>query len=251
MTNKVQLLISDENRLFREGLTRILTSRKMDVVGEVRTLAEAVDGIRAGNFAPNLLLCDPSVENTNDLTAIKAIKQEFPTLKIVLLTDRITPVWLSLALEAGTDGLLPKDISADALQFSIELALLGEMIFPTHHVLLDARHYPMPTPAASQDMGTLNHAPLSPRERQILQCLVSGQPNKTIARNLDLAEATVKVHLKALLRKINVRNRTQAAIWGMNHVVQEPASRTQMEIGIANIPTPSRSGDNLGSAHPT
>ena len=246
MTNKVQLLISDENRLFREGLTRILTSRKMDVVGEVRTLAEAVDGMRAGDFAPNLLLCDPSIDNNHDLTAIKAIKQEFPDLKIVLLTNRITSAWLFTALEAGTDGLLPKDISADALQFSIELALLGEMIFPTHHVMLDARHYMMQSAIAAQEAGSSDHAPLSPRERQILTCLVSGQPNKTIARNLDMAEATVKVHLKALLRKINVRNRTQAAIWGMNHVPQEPSARPQMDLTVGNGPTPIRGSDALG-----
>jgi len=62
--------------------------------------------------------------------------------------------------------------------------------------------------------------PLSRRESQILQCLVDGLPNKTIARNLDMAEATVKVHLKSILRKLNVQNRTQAAIWGMNNPSQ-------------------------------
>lgn len=248
MTSKAQLLISDENRLFREGLTRILTNRKMEVVGEVSTLSEAVAGIRAGDFEPNLLLCDPSVDNTHDFAVIKEITRDFPELKVVVLTNRVTSSWLFMALEAGAHGLLPKDISADALQFSIELALLGEMIFPTQHALLEAKHYTMVTPPPSQEPSALDHAPLSPRERQILHCLVSGQPNKTIARNLDMAEATVKVHLKALLRKINVRNRTQAAIWGMNHVGQKAVPKSLTEVPDTNDMTGIRGNDRFDSA---
>jgi two-component system nitrate/nitrite response regulator NarL len=209
---KVNLLISDNNRLFREGLSRILASRRMVIAGEARSLTEILEMMRSGKYDCELLLCDPS-DMEQEFEALREIKQEFPIVKVVLLTHRITSSWLETAIENGANAFLPKDISADALRYSLELVLLGEEIFPTVQSLLEPRH----APATELPMMTSRQVPLSTRERQILACLVNGQPNKTIARNLNMAEATVKVHLKALLRKINAQNRTQAAIWGMNN----------------------------------
>jgi len=220
MTGKVSLLISDENRLFREGIRRILASRKMEVIGEVRSLVEAADMLRATQTSVNLLLCDPSTDLQEEFAAMKDIAQEFPHVRIVLLTNHITLGWLEMAVDAGASGFLPKDISADALRYSLELVLLGEQIFPTVQSLLETRPQ-APTVSPDVAIELPRHIPLSAREGQILSCLVNGLPNKTIARNLNMAEATVKVHLKALLRKINARNRTQAAIWGMNHVPRD------------------------------
>jgi len=219
--SKIRLLISDENRLFREGITRILTNRKMEVVAEVRSLVEAIEVLRTEGHEANLVLCDPSTDTEREFDAIRNIREEFSGLKIVLLTDRINASWLDRAVEAGASGFLPKDISADALRYSLELVLLGEQIFPTVQSLLDFKQH-VATPAAAE-ISSSREVPLSTRESQILACLVSGQPNKTIARNLNMAEATVKVHLKALLRKINVQNRTQAAIWGMSHTSSKPS----------------------------
>jgi two-component system nitrate/nitrite response regulator NarL len=220
MTDKINLLISDENRLFREGIRRILGSRKMEVVGEVRSLVEAADALRITHPSVDLLLCDPSTDIQEEFAAMKDIAQELPQIKIVLLTNRIALEWLDLAIEAGASGFLPKDISADALRYSLELVLLGEQIFPTVQSLLENKAH-QPAIPCEVAIELPRNIPLSARESQILSCLVNGLPNKTIARNLNMAEATVKVHLKALLRKINARNRTQAAIWGMNHGARE------------------------------
>jgi two-component system nitrate/nitrite response regulator NarL len=184
----------------------------MVVAGEARSLVEVLDMLRSGDYACDLLLCDPS-DSEQEFEALHEIKRKFPDVKAVLLTHRITPSWLEIAIEGGANAFLPKDISGDALRYSLELVLLGEHIFPTVQSLLE----PRPAPANEPPMMTSPQVPLSTRERQILACLVNGQPNKTIARNLNMAEATVKVHLKALLRKINAQNRTQAAIWGMNN----------------------------------
>jgi two-component system nitrate/nitrite response regulator NarL len=224
MIGKISLLISDDNRLFREGIRRILNSRRMEVVGEVKSLAEAAEELHSADTPVDLLLCDPSVDLQEEFSVMKEITQDFPNLKIVLLTNGITQARLDIAVEAGASGFLPKDISADALRYSLELVVLGEQIFPTVQSLLEAKP-PAPVAAREVTLDLPRHIPLSARESQILNCLVNGLPNKTIARNLNMAEATVKVHLKALLRKINARNRTQAAIWGMNHAyrdVQEP-----------------------------
>lgn len=218
--SKVKLLISDQNQLVREGIARILTSSKMEIVGEMRSLVEVLEALRAGSVDANLMLADPSTDSDRQFEAMTQIRQEFPGLRIVILTSQFAASWLDRALGAGASGFLPKDMSGDALRFSLELVLLGEQIFPTIRSVLEAdstRGAPIPTGPPARAPESI---PLSRRESQILQCLVDGLPNKTIARNLDMAEATVKVHLKSILRKLNVQNRTQAAIWGMNHPLQ-------------------------------
>ncbi|MDB5395609.1 MAG: two-component response regulator [Rhodospirillales bacterium] len=216
MTDKINLLISDENRLFREGLKLILSSRKIEIVGEVRSLAEAIELLRSQDEKPTILLCDPSADTEAEFITMREITHEFRDLKVVVMSERIAAPWLETAVSAGASGFLPKDISADALRFSLELVQLGEQIFPMFHSLLDPRQYAPAVPAMISAMAKSRAVSLSERESQILGCLISGLPNKTIARNLNMAEATVKVHLKTLLRKINVQNRTQAAIWGIN-----------------------------------
>jgi two-component system, NarL family, nitrate/nitrite response regulator NarL len=216
MSSKIDLLISDENRLFREGLNLILSSHDIAVVGEARSLVEAMTLLRALDSKPTILLCDPSANIEAEFVTMKEITQEFPDLKIVVISERIAAPWLETAVGAGASGFLPKDISTDALRFSLELVQLGEHIFPMLQSLLDPRRHASASPVTISAMAKARAVSLSERECQILGCLVSGLPNKTIARNLNMAEATVKVHLKTLLRKINVQNRTQAAIWGLN-----------------------------------
>jgi two-component system nitrate/nitrite response regulator NarL len=218
--SKVRLLISDQNQLVREGIARILNSSKMEVVGEMRSLMEVLEALRGNQIDANLMLADPSSDSELQFEAMTHIRQEFPGLRIVILTNQLATSWLDRAIGAGAAGFLPKDMSGDALRFSLELVLLGERIFPTIRSVLEAdtaRAQPATNHAPARAAESI---PLSRRESQILQCLVDGLPNKTIARNLDMAEATVKVHLKSILRKLNVQNRTQAAIWGMNHPAQ-------------------------------
>ena len=218
---KVKVLISDQNQLVREGIARILAGDKIEVAGELRSMMEVLEALREGRVAAELLLADPTLDSEQQFEAMAQIRQEFPALYIVILTSRASSLWLERAIRAGAGGFLPKDMSGEALRFSLELILLGEKIFPTMRSMLETtpavappEEPPKPSPSA------LDPIPLSKRESQILQCLVDGLPNKTIARNLDMAEATVKVHLKSILRKLNVQNRTQAAIWGMNHPQQ-------------------------------
>jgi len=131
---------------------------------------------------------------------------------------------------------LTKDTTSDAFLKTIELVMLGDTVVP--HALLahllkqeegwaigmaPDNSYPMP----GLDVASSRHSPvdakprdairqLSAQERRILSCLIIGDPNKTIARKADITEATVKVHVKAILRKLRLKNRTQAAVWGLN-----------------------------------
>lgn len=207
-----RLVISCERRLFREGLKQLLQECGMTIIGEAGSLVETRELLPTLHAKPNLVLCAPSTDLRAEYEALKQILSETGDLGIIVLSQHISREWLDLARAAGAQGFLPTDISPAALQMLLQLALLKENIF------LGPSRMKEENPAdaaAGRPIGQDLKAPLSAKEVEILQCLKEGMPNKTIARNLDIAEATVKVHLKSLLRKINVDNRTQAAIWAL------------------------------------
>jgi two-component system nitrate/nitrite response regulator NarL len=141
---------------------------------------------------------------------LNLLRDAYPGARIVVLADDLTVDALREAMNGGADGFLMKDVSPEALVQSLELIMLGEKVFPTNlaSMLLDLSNAPSPLNSVRG---------LSPREQEILQALVTGASNKMIAIKLGITEATVKVHLKTLLRKIDVHNRTQAAIWAVNN----------------------------------
>jgi two-component system nitrate/nitrite response regulator NarL len=209
------VLISDESSLFCKGLEAILSARNATIVGDVRFLTDALGILRAADSDVDLLLCDPASTARTEFDMLADIKREFPQLNIIVLTSRGDPALLANAIAAGANGMLAKDISAECLCLSIELVMFGEKIFPLDRSLLEPQS-DQKDPASLVSDRSLWES-LSPREKQILGYLVSGSPNKKIAVDLNIAEATVKVHLKALLRKLAVENRTQAALWGQSN----------------------------------
>ena len=150
-----------------------------------------------------------SGQPVKDEADLRALREAFPTARIVVLADDLSVDVLRAAMGGGADGFLIKNVSPEALIQSLQLVMLGEKVFPTNlaAMLLDMT-------AVSPQHSIRG---LSPREQEILQALVTGASNKMIAIKLGITEATVKVHLKTLLRKIDVNNRTQAAIWAMNN----------------------------------
>jgi two-component system nitrate/nitrite response regulator NarL len=158
---------------------------------------------------------------------IELFKEQHPEGRIAVVTDRYRRDQLVLAFRAGASGYLVDIMTCDVFVRSIELIMMGQTVFPPAFA-----PFALSSPrdriedAAPRDEGEeVTLVPpeetttprLSPRERSILHCLVEGDSNKCIARKFDIAETTVKVHVKAILRKIRVQNRTQAAIWGMNN----------------------------------
>jgi two-component system nitrate/nitrite response regulator NarL len=141
------------------------------------------------------------------------------------LSDRCNPEEALALLRAGSDAYLVKTISCDALIQALDLVMLGVTIMPSRvgRILCEARD----TDTAAARSIPVDHVPqgLTDREAAILQCLPRGESNKVIARRYDITEATVKVHIKAILRKICVRNRTQAAIWAHYHLSDPPPSQ--------------------------
>jgi two-component system nitrate/nitrite response regulator NarL len=211
MTSESVFLI-DASRLFREGLRRIFADSTFVVAHESVSVEDALPLI--GSLQPSLVLVD--IPDSGDALSerIGQIRAAAPRARIVVLTDIVRANRLTEALSAGVDGYLAKNLSAEALHQSLRLVLLGEKVLPTDLARLLAGR--MMTPR-SGGAARPHLSGLSDREMQILGCLVSGDQNKQIAYELKISDGTVKVHLKAILKKIQVQNRTQAAIWAMNH----------------------------------
>ncbi len=145
----------------------------------------------------------------NDHRQVKEIKDRHPSNKVVMLVDKYDLQEVLGAYRSGVDAYLIKSISFEVLLKTLDLVILGESVFPAA-VLCSQSGKGTPADLRPSEI-------LSNRELAILRCLMDGSPNKVIARQLDIVEATVKVHIKAILRKIRVKNRTQAAVWGMSH----------------------------------
>jgi two-component system nitrate/nitrite response regulator NarL len=204
------------NRLFREGMNLLLGER-FDI-NHVESFKDALKAIQTGNLAIDLLIGDPGNNVSAELNAISEISQQFPEVRIIALAPEVSQAMLDALINNGVGGVLSSDISVAALRYSIEIVMLGERIVPT--VLSSSAGVSARTPSTGSDTSQLGDH-LSGRERQILHYLMDGLPNKLIARHLDISEATIKVHLKMLLRKLRIHNRTQAAVWALNHGFQK------------------------------
>jgi two-component system nitrate/nitrite response regulator NarL len=216
-----KILLVDPNQLFREGIKRLLDTEAYEIVGETKTLDEACALTRDG-LRPDLFVVDIGegfgADTANPLLSVREVASP---AKLVILTDTVSRSALAKALNSGIDAYLLKDMSAEALTRSLQLVMLGQQVFPTHlaMMLLGApREETVQAEKASQFRG------LSGREVQILRLLLNGASNKAIARELKISEATVKVHLKAVLRKVRASNRTQAAVWALNHGLSDEAN---------------------------
>lgn len=204
----VTVMLVDSSTLFRQGLKHLLPSDDFKVVAEASEWEEAVGKIEPG--AVQLILLD--APDTASLRAgIQALREATPGTRVVHLANVTDAGRVLAALEAGADGCLSKDRSPEALVQSLRLVMLGEKVMPPDVASLVLRRPEAPPATGRAPRG------LSAREMQILQGLLRGHSNKMIAIELDITEATVKVHLKSLLRKVGCSNRTQAAIWALNN----------------------------------
>jgi len=212
--------------LLREGLARILRSENFHILASV-SCADDLPPSTPRQPPPLFLIVhtgddfDPTVEQ------IELLRDRHSGARIAVVADDYLRTELVSAFRAGANGFFVDVTTCDVFIKSVELMMMGETIFPPAFLSFildsDGNHLLEATPSDEDGEAILvttedTIAPqLSPREKSILRCLIEGDSNKCIARKIGIAEATVKVHVKAILRKIRVHNRTQAAIWGMNN----------------------------------
>jgi two-component system nitrate/nitrite response regulator NarL len=202
-----RVLLVDCNRLFRDVLKLMLEEHGCTVVGQAASLQIALNMLLEGQAADLIVFDFESDKDHRDV--IERIRHVSPNAKLVVLTDEPSRAAVVKAMGWSVHSFLTKDMSAEALARSFELVMLDQQIFPTKFIVAAEETAATAAPLLAQ-------SGLSARELEILRALVQGKSNKTIARDLSITEATVKAHVKALLRKVRASNRTQAAMWAMS-----------------------------------
>jgi DNA-binding NarL/FixJ family response regulator len=214
-----ETVIVERNTLVREGLARLLDGSQFRTVALFPHLDDVVLSALI-HREPSLILVGVGEDLKTGIRTIECGKELQPTARIVVLAERPDASQALCAFRAGANAYLAEVNSCDALIKSLELVMLGETIFPfpiLSRILDESRSVREPVAGRRTEFTYDDNPTLSAKESRILSCLADGSPNKVIARRVDIAESTVKVHVKAILRKIRVQNRTQAAIWAMNH----------------------------------
>jgi len=201
MSELIRILIADDHFVVRQGLVALLTPRDgMEVVGEAATGREAVE--LASQLQPDVILMDMIMPELDGPAAITLIKQENPKARILVLTSFGESKQISAAIQAGALGYLLKDSSPDDLLHAIRSVYRGNLVLPQDLAL----KLMQPQPAAT-DLDQLTE-----RETDVLRLLAQGQSNQEIAVNLSISTTTVRSHVSNILMKLNVANRTQAAL---------------------------------------
>jgi two-component system, NarL family, nitrate/nitrite response regulator NarL len=182
----------------------------------------------SSEYKPHLIIVD-GASNAEGIDTCRALHDRYPTARLVLMGENHGIDYIATAFAVGVAGYLIKAIPCEPLVGAIKLILMGEKIVPSQTV--DALVDPRSRFTCGNREAMSAGANLSDREVEILECLILGEANKLISRRFTITEATVKVHVKAILRKLRVQNRTQAAIWAVNrglvHADQAALQRTE------------------------
>lgn len=215
MDRPIRVLLVDDHTLFRSGIKALLQRQPgFDVVGEA---GDGLEGVkRAKSLAPDVVLLDLHMPGIPGREAVQLIAEEAPGVRVVMLTVSEDADDLVETLQAGAQGYLLKNIDADYLTDSLRRVVAGEAVMsPRMTTMLMQNLRTAGRPAAAPVPE--DHDRLSGREREILGRLATGASNKEIARTLDLAESTVKIHIQNILRKLGMTSRVQAAVYAVAH----------------------------------
>jgi two-component system nitrate/nitrite response regulator NarL len=213
------------NTLLRTGISHILSGTRFvlseEAYDDLSSLAAFTDKV------PVLFLICENSSPEEYIATVEKLKAQCPSARAVVLADQVEPRAAVQACQSGLDGICPTTMERHALIKALELVMLGEIFIPAAIGLSlmeqatsssnVARIQSSVAPMPANDPSMMPNK-LSDREAQILRCLTQGASNKLIARELGVAEATVKVHIKAILRKVKAVNRTQAAMWAAGYL---------------------------------
>ncbi len=211
----LKVLIIDDHRLFREGLQSLLQRRNLEVVAAV---GDGYEGIRlAKELSPDIILLDMRMPIIDGISVLIQLNKLELNLPIVMLTTSSNEQDLLEALKNGASGYLLKDMEPDALVTALRDIYAGKTVVAPHLTSVLVRLIQGDT-TTTEIQGPFSD--LTPRESEILKLIADGQSNKLIARNLGISDGTVKLHVKAVLRKLEVHSRVEAAVMYVEHFYQ-------------------------------
>lgn len=206
-----KIALVDDHFIVRQGLEFLLSTQpQIEVVGSFGEGQALLDALATDQIEPELILVDLVMPEMNGITLIQKLKEQHAGIKILVLTSYVDEEHVMSAMQVGADGYEMKDVDPEALMTSIETVLQGDKVIHKD---------------AQQVMDTVITKPhmlnkLSKRETEVLKEMAKGKTNKEIAETLFVSEKTIKTHVSHIFSKLEVTDRTQAAIYAMeNHLV--------------------------------
>jgi two-component system nitrate/nitrite response regulator NarL len=215
----ISILLVDDHTLFRSGIRSLLQRHpEFTVAGEA---SDGVEGIKcAKRLKPDVVLLDLNMPGMSGLETLQLLLQDCPDVAVIMLTVSEEAEDLTAALQSGAKGYLIKNIEADFLVRAIKRAAAGESVLAESMTSKLVAHLQGGSATKQAEPSELDK--LTPREKEILACLARGDSNKIIARTLDVAESTVKIHVQNILKKLNLSSRVQAAVFAVEHRLAVP-----------------------------
>jgi two-component system nitrate/nitrite response regulator NarL len=208
----MRILLIDDHALFRIGLQELLERRGIDVIAALGDCREGIE--RACTDRPDVVLLDLRMPDMNGIEVLQELRRRNLQMPIAMLTTSREEQDVINSLQYGAQGYLLKDMEPDELITALRDIVAGNSVVAKELMGVLAKAVQGESePSPVQDA----FADLTPREREILCHLAGGQSNKLIARNLGISDGTVKLHVKAILRKLNVHSRVEAAVIAVEH----------------------------------
>ena len=213
----ISIILVDDHTLFRSGIKALLARQEdFEVIGEA---SDGLGGVKlVEQLQPDVVLLDLDMPVMNGREALAQILSSRPEQTVVMLTVSEDSEDLTECMRLGARGFLLKNINAEFLVDAIKKAANGDNVFSPEMTARLVQS--LICPNTPQPAGALDT--LTPREMEILGHLAAGHSNKVIARRLDLAESTIKVHVQNILRKLELSSRVQAAVYAVQHKVPQP-----------------------------
>lgn len=216
--NTIKVLIVDDHPLLRQGLSRLL-----ELEGGISVIGQASNGLEAirlvETLGPDVVLLDINMPGMNGLEVAEILRSEHPETGILVLTIHDDDSYINEMIRIGAGGYLLKDSEPKQVVQAIKQIAAGDTVYPAHLMekVMDHYHALEIKYGRLQSAATINELDLTAREIEILNHIVEGMSNKEIAHTLDISEKTVKNHITNLFRKLEVEDRTQAAVLAVSH----------------------------------
>jgi len=215
----MRVILIDDHTLFRVGLQGLLENRSIEVVS---SLGDGKEGIRlAEELNPDIILLDMRMPDPDGLTVLRKLRERKLEMPVVILTTSTDENDLVESLRNGANGYLLKDMEPDALVQSLHEVQSGKTVVAPELAVLLAKAVQGGETEARSEQADNPFSELTPRETEILTFLANGQSNKAIARDLGISDGTVKLHVKAILRKLGVHSRVEAAVIAVEKGLRE------------------------------
>ena len=210
------VMLVDDHAIWRGGVRSMLEDTEFEVVAEASSGKEALELSRQAK--PRLILLDIRMAGGDGLDTLQALKQETPTVSVVMLTTYDNPTYIARAVAGGAAGYLLKGVTRDELLAALRAVAQGDLLLTPQDLTRTLKGLG-DAPIDSADL----FEPLTDREQEVLRLLATGLRNRDIAAVLFVAESTIKTHVEHIIWKLGVSDRVQAAVWAARHGMVAPA----------------------------